>query len=76
MTMEEVYDVAFFMSVSHAMKAEKILKNEDIPYKLIPVPKNISTDCGICLRFRSELKERILAALDGKVEIAGIRSLE
>ncbi|MRR15970.1 MAG: DUF3343 domain-containing protein [Deltaproteobacteria bacterium] len=69
------YCVILFKSVSYALKAEKILKAEKLPHKLIPVPKQISSDCGICLRFEPALKERIEAALADKVEAEEIRPL-
>lgn len=67
--------VMLFKSVSYALKAEKILKAESLPHKLIPVPKQISSDCGICLRFESEFQDKIKAALAGKVEVEEIRLL-
>jgi hypothetical protein len=75
MTRQEEYFVILFKAVSYALKAEKILKLEGLPHKIIPVPKHISTDCGICLRFRPELREKIEAALLDKVEIEEIRML-
>jgi len=75
MTPEESFDVVLFKSVNYAMKAEKILLAGGLPHKLIPVPKHIRSDCGVCLRFRSELRERILTALDGKVEIDAVHPL-
>ena len=53
MNAQTPYYVILFKSVSYALKAEKILKAEKLPHKLIPVPKQISSDCGICLRFES-----------------------
>ena len=76
MTPEETYGVLVFQSVSYAIKAEKILLAAGLPHKLIPVPRHISSDCGVCLRFRSELRERILAALDGQVEIDAVHPLK
>lgn len=70
------YDVILFKAVSYALKAEKILKKEGLPHKLIPVPKHISSDCGVCLRFESEIKNKIEAALFNKVDIEEIRTLE
>ena len=43
--------VALFLSVNHVLRAEGILKGEGVSVKLIPVPKYISTECGVCLRF-------------------------
>ncbi|MBP8981262.1 MAG: DUF3343 domain-containing protein, partial [Syntrophobacterales bacterium] len=42
--------VFLFPSVSHALTAEKLLKAAGITHKLIPVPRHISSDCGVCLR--------------------------
>lgn len=69
------YYVMLFKAVSYALKAEKILKTEGLPHKLIPVPRQISSDCGVCLRFESALQDDIRAALAGKVEIEEIRRL-
>jgi hypothetical protein len=66
--------VLLFNSVSHAMMAEKILKKEGIPHKLIPVPRHISSDCGVCLRIESKDEESIRVLLNSKVDISG-RSL-
>ena len=69
------YFVMLFKAVSYVLKAEKILKNEGLPHKLIPVPKHISSDCGICLRFEPAMQNNIEAALLNKVEIEEIREL-
>ena len=75
MTGKEECLVMLFPAVSYVLKAEKILKGEKIPHKLIPIPRHIDSDCGICLRFRPEMKEKIAAALAGKVEFDGIKDL-
>lgn len=72
MNRQPQYFVIFFKAVSYALKAEKVLKQEGLPHKLIPVPKQISSDCGVCLRFKPELREKIEAVLFGKVEIEQI----
>lgn len=69
------YYVMLFKAVSYALKAEKILKAEILPYKLIPVPKQISSDCGICLRFELRHRASIEALLSGKVDFEDIRPL-
>lgn len=75
MNEQKTYLVALFKAVSYALKAEKILQQEGLPYKLIPVPKQISSDCGICLRFEPQNRERIETTLCGNVEIEEIRML-
>ena len=75
MTDTEEYHVILFDSVHHALRSEKILKETGIPHKLIPVPRHISSDCGICLRFTVDLRKRIEEALADKVDIRKIRPL-
>lgn len=38
-----------FDSIHYVLKAEKILKNEGLSCELIPVPREISSDCGIAI---------------------------
>jgi hypothetical protein len=65
-----------FKAVSYVLKAEKILQTEGLPHKLIPVPKYISSDCGICLRFEPAIQSKIEATLLNKVEIEEVRTLD
>lgn len=69
------YYVVLFDSVSYALKSEKILKKKNIPFKLIPVPKSISSDCGVCIRFTPENRDILLSALDNEVVYNEIRPL-
>jgi hypothetical protein len=75
MSGQQKYFVMLFKSVSYVLKAEKILKKESLSHKLIPVPKHISSDCGICLRFEPALQNKIEFALLNKVEIDEIREM-
>ena len=63
--------VVLFNSVSHAMMAENILKKASIPHKLIPVPRHISSDCGVCLQIEAEQEESVRELLNSKVDISG-----
>lgn len=71
----EIYEVVLFQSVSYALKAEKVLKAKGISYKLIPVPRHISSDCGFCVRFPSRLHHQVVDALTDAVEFSAIRPL-
>ena len=64
---EPSYTVFLFPSVSHVLKAEKILKARGTPHKLIPVPRHVSSDCGVCLRVAVEQQELATEALQGLV---------
>lgn len=69
------YGVVLFQSVNGALLAEKLLKKKGIVYKLIPVPRNLSSDCGVCLRFLLEHESQVKEALVGKVEIRSFSPL-
>jgi len=71
----KMYCVALFDAVSHVMKAEKLLKEAGIQHKIIPVPKSISADCGVCVRFLPEHKEAIMELLQAKVCPSEVREL-
>ena len=75
MTGEPEYLIALFRSVSHVIRSERILAGLGIPHKIIPVPKEISTECGVSIRFLPAHRESLLRALEGRVDIIGIRSL-
>ncbi|HOP47010.1 MAG TPA: DUF3343 domain-containing protein [Desulfobacteraceae bacterium] len=71
----EKYLVALFQSVSHVIKAERILKEAQVPHKVIPVPRKISSDCGVCIRFLPEHLQLIENTLTEKCETFSIQSL-
>jgi putative Se/S carrier protein len=47
----EQYGYITFKSVSYAMKFETAIKKFNIKIKIIPVPRSISSSCGLCVRF-------------------------
>ena len=55
--------VAIFHSIHRVLKAEKILKQAEVEFLLIPVPRQLTSDCGLALRFSPEAKERLLDVL-------------
>lgn len=67
--------VILFESVSATLLAEKTLKTRNIPYKVVPVPKHISSDCGVCIRVDGEGLEQAVQALNGTVKLLDIRQL-
>jgi len=46
--------VAIFHSVHRVMKAEKVLKQAGVEILLIPVPRQLSSDCGLAIRYAPE----------------------
>ena len=75
MTIQEVYAVVLFESVSHALSAEKMIKAAGMACKLIHVPRHLSSDCGVCLRFSEDEKEQVENILQGKLDFFEIKSL-
>jgi hypothetical protein len=55
--------VAIFHSIHRVLKAEKTLKHEGVAFLLIPVPRQLTSDCGLALRFSPDVKENLLEIL-------------
>ena len=70
----KLYQVVLFYSVSHTLRAEKLLKKEKIPTKVIPVPRHISSDCGVCIMFLKQYRKQIEQVLEGRVDFDSIHS--
>lgn len=71
--MKENYSVVIFYSTSAAIRAESLTQKANLKIKLIPIPRHLSSDCGVCLRFNNEDKPKIEKILqDGKVEYENI----
>lgn len=51
--------IAIFHSIHRVMKAEKTLKSGGVKTLLIPAPRQISSDCGLALRFTPEELELV-----------------
>lgn len=51
--------VVLFNSTSSAIKSENAVKSAGLKVKLIPVPRQFSSDCGICLCFDPQERKRI-----------------
>ncbi|OPY83415.1 MAG: hypothetical protein A4E65_00642 [Syntrophorhabdus sp. PtaU1.Bin153] len=49
-----VYYVLFH-TIHDVLRVEKILKQHGLSYELVPVPRNLSSDCGICLKLHNEI---------------------
>jgi hypothetical protein len=75
MKQKESTGVVLFESISHALRAEKLIKAAQITCKLIPVPRHLSSDCGVCLRFNTEAKEQVENILRGKLDFFEIKLL-
>lgn len=52
--------ILLFQSVHQVMKAEKALKERGMAVDLIPVPREISSDCGVAIQVPLEVSEEAL----------------
>lgn len=57
--------ILIFRGTHQVMSAEKHLKGGGVPMRLIPVPRRLTSDCGLAIRINPEERERareVLAA--------------
>jgi hypothetical protein len=69
------FGIVLFHSVQGAIKAEKILINAKVSYKLIPVPLQFSSNCGFCLRFTWSDRDPVTALLGSDPSIESVARL-
>ncbi len=70
------YAVILVYSTSHAMRIEKLLAERGIGCKMIPVPRQISSDCGVCIRIlRQHVESARQTVQDARIEIHGISEI-
>ncbi|MFZ4858469.1 MAG: DUF3343 domain-containing protein [Desulfuromonadaceae bacterium] len=55
--------LAVFNSAHRVMKAESILKKCRLAILLIPAPRALSTDCGLAIRYDSEISDTVFQSL-------------
>ncbi len=71
-----MYTVILVPSTSHAIRAEKILREAGLECKLIPVPRHLSSDCGVCVRIPRQARDAACAALEhARLEVEGVYDL-
>jgi regulator of RNase E activity RraB len=64
MTDNHPYFVITFPSVHHAIKLESKLKgNDDISIRLVPVPREISSSCGVAAKINDAEVGKIIKIL-------------
>ena len=72
----EEYAVILFHTSNHAFRAESILKDVEIDCKLVPVPRHLSSDCGVCARIPAKCRDLAVEVLkSSSVVIDGTHSI-
>lgn len=73
---QPAYAVILVHSTSRAMRVEKLLRDEGIACKMIPVPRHLGSDCGVCVRVLQQdvgAARRLMEA--ARVEIESIHTI-
>jgi hypothetical protein len=74
--MTSEYAVILVQSTSHAMRLEKLLREAGIPSKMIPVPRHISSDCGVCIRVRQPDLDGVRCVVEAaRIDIDSIQAI-
>lgn len=77
MEQQNYYLYVTFPSVHNGLTLEARLKEEEIPFAVVPTPREISKCCGISIRFMEEWQETILTVIKkNAIKISGIYKLE
>jgi hypothetical protein len=72
----EAYAVLLVYSTSFALRAERLLHMAGIQNKLIPVPRHLSSNCGVCIRVAETDRDGAQQVLEAAgVEIEGIHEV-
>jgi len=67
------YAYVVVYSTSHALMIEKLLQTQAVDCQLVPVPRQISSDCGVCVRIRQADESKAEETIrQSNIDIAGI----
>jgi hypothetical protein len=55
-----------FKSMTYVLTAERAARRSGIFCRMVPIPRNISTDCGMCISVRAEDSEAFLESVKQK----------
>lgn len=70
------HGVVLFFTTSSALRSERVLMDAKVEIKLIPTPREFTSNCGIACRFNWEDRERVQEALTAAaVEFSGIQAM-
>ncbi|WP_416199012.1 MAG: Se-S-carrier domain-containing protein [Sporanaerobacter sp.] len=67
------YGVVTFESTHHAIRGEKILENANLKFKTIPTPREITSSCGLSIRFDLDDIDKVKSTiLENELAIKGL----
>jgi len=69
------FSVILFYSATSSIWTARLLKKAGIKRKMVPIPRYLSSDCGYCVRIKSDDIPRVREVLEkGGVEFARIEA--
>lgn len=57
--------ILIFRGIHQVLSAEKRLKRGGVPLRLIPVPRRLTSDCGLAIRIPLDRRDRARKILSG-----------
>ncbi len=57
--------ILIFRGTHQVLSAEKRLKGGGVPLRLIPVPRSLTSDCGLAIRIPLDQRDRVREILSG-----------
>ncbi len=58
--------VILFSSTSHAIRAQRLLRDNNFKIKVIPTPRKYSSNCGIAIKYLFEIEKDVIEFLGTK----------
>lgn len=70
------YSVVLFYSNNHAVWCKDLLDDHKIDNKMVSVPRELSSDCGYCVKFnRADLESVLKILSDSTIEYDRVESI-
>ncbi|HEY3365177.1 MAG TPA: DUF3343 domain-containing protein [Symbiobacteriaceae bacterium] len=73
--MRELDGIITFHNAHHAVRAERLLQVKGIPNRTVPCPRDLSSSCGVALRFPAGEAQQVTDLLaHAGVQVESIRT--
>ncbi|MCD4708781.1 MAG: DUF3343 domain-containing protein [Candidatus Sabulitectum sp.] len=60
------YLYMIFKSMTHVLAAERVARKSGISCRMVPIPRSLSTDCGMCISVKAEDGDSFLSVVKQK----------
>jgi len=69
------FSVILFYSNNFALWTARVLKQNGVFQKMVPVPRHLSSDCGYCVKFKTCDTESVMKLISTAIEYDRIEAL-